>query len=191
MDLHLAKAVRYYLQQKEKVEHAAASSRQRLLALQIPVNNGWYPFDIEDSATFYKVVASVNEELVSVYDGAASFSLGRWTLGKHGANGWAPLSSCFYAYQSADQAALAKFPKNSKHRASPKVIIEVTASGKAYFNPETNMWALPRVRTVRIVPYTIPTVSDAGSSDGPTEQPSPGRTPSMANLDAKATPWVP
>ncbi|GIL72167.1 hypothetical protein Vretifemale_2547 [Volvox reticuliferus] len=129
--------------------------------------------------------------MVSVYDGTTRYTIGRWTLGKYGAHGWPPLSSCFYAYQTVEKAISSQFPKDSKYRSAPRVLIQVTATGKAYFNPKTDMWALSSVRPVRILPNSVPAYSDAGVADIATIVRGPGRVDSVTHQHSKSHPWVP
>ncbi|EFJ52289.1 hypothetical protein VOLCADRAFT_86562 [Volvox carteri f. nagariensis] len=139
----------------------------------------------------WKVVASVGGELISVYDGTTRYTVGRWTLGKCGANGWPPLSSCYYAYKAVDKALTAKFPKASKHLTAPKVLIQAVACGKAYYNPELSMWALSSVRPARILPDIVPKRCDANSFGVPTDAGSLECARLVAQHNTKAQPWVP
>ncbi|GIL72166.1 hypothetical protein Vretimale_465 [Volvox reticuliferus] len=191
MDLQWKEAYTCYMRQKQKAQRATLSSRRRLLELQVPKNDGWHPIDIHEPATFYKIAASVRGEMVSVYDGTTRYTIGRWTLGKYGAHGWPPLSSCFYAYQTVEKAISSQFPKDSKYRSAPRVLIQVTATGKAYFNPKTDMWALSSVRPVRILPNSVPAYSDAGVADIATIVRGPGRVDSVTHQHSKSHPWVP
>lgn len=57
-----------------------------------------------------QVVATVGEELVSVFDGITRYAIGRWTLGKHAPNGWPPMSSCFFAHQAESKVRMYPLP---------------------------------------------------------------------------------
>ncbi len=63
---------------------------------------------IQRACTFSRlsqVVAVVGHEFVSVFDGATTYTLGEWTLAKHGAASWPPLYACLYAFMLPQQVS--------------------------------------------------------------------------------------
>lgn len=53
-----------------------------------------------------QVVAAIDGQLVSVYDGETTYRLGKWTYAKHGAASWPPLYACFYGHLTAQQVCV-------------------------------------------------------------------------------------
>ncbi|GFR40007.1 hypothetical protein Agub_g542 [Astrephomene gubernaculifera] len=150
----LKDAVDFYKKEKKKVALKAASSRAWLLALTVPEIEGWRTVDLEEPITLYVVGASVRGELVSLHDDQQlKYAIGRWTHSKHGACSWPPMYACFYGHQLRGQAMTAvSLPKKSKLQDAPKVLIQVEAKGKSYFQPQTGIWAVPSVRPTRLMP---------------------------------------
>jgi RNase P protein component len=101
---------------------------------QIPPN--WKCTHLNAPTEFYKVVACVNERFVSVYDGATEYELGRWYQTKRGST-WPPLDQCFFAFSAPLGALEAAFPRGSKAKHAPRVLLKIEAVGNAYECHET------------------------------------------------------
>ena len=93
---------------------------------QIPPN--WKCTHLNAPTEFYKVVACVNERFVSVYDGATEYELGRWYQTKRGST-WPPLDQCFFAFSAPLGALEAAFPRGSKAKHAPRVLLKIEAVG--------------------------------------------------------------
>lgn len=113
------------------------------------------------------MVAVQFRKLLSVFDGTTQYQIGKKLYAKQGAGSWAPLGACLYAYRTpqqvmmqsaaqqlyctatataemrypALQALSATFPAHSRLLGSPKVLIQLRASGRAYRH-DNGMWAL-------------------------------------------------
>ncbi|KAG2484497.1 hypothetical protein HYH03_016726 [Edaphochlamys debaryana] len=184
------KAVSFYSEARRQVITKAAESRARLLALLVPDSeNGWVALELEPTQLF-KVVASMNGELLSTFDGETKYQIGKWTRSKSGAASWPPLDCCFYGYPSAEKALSATFPKGSKLLEAPKVLMQFETCGKAYLHPGRGMLAVPAVRPLRLLPGTVaPPVPTSPLLPAPEQPADVGRrTPPEGD---RRNPWVP
>eukprot|EP00891_Asterochloris_glomerata_P004703 jgi/Astpho2/4703/fgenesh1_pg.00067_%23_186_t len=117
------------------------SSRLALCYPDLLLPQQWHPEVLQDTLHFYKVVAVQFRKLLSVFDGTTQYQIGKKLYAKQGAGSWAPLGACLYAYRTPQQALSATFPAHSRLLGSPKVLIQLRASGRAYRH-DNGMWAL-------------------------------------------------
>ncbi|KAG2431301.1 hypothetical protein HYH02_013432 [Chlamydomonas schloesseri] len=145
----------WYKHERAKVLRKAQESKARVWNLLVPGDqDGWTAVELQQPLTLFKVVSSVKGDLVSTYDGVTQYELGRWTRAKAGAAGWPPLDACFYGTQVESKALSARFPPNSKHLDSPKVLMKMEAYGKSYFHADSGWWRVPNVRPISLLPIT-------------------------------------
>lgn len=96
---------------------------------QIPPN--WKCAHLPRPTEFYKVVACVDDKLVSIYDGVTEYVLGRWYQTRRGSV-WPPLDQCYFAFSSPLGALDTAFPAGSKAKNAPRVLLKIEAVGNLY-----------------------------------------------------------
>ena len=124
---------------------------------QIPPN--WKCTHLNAPTEFYKVVACVNERFVSVYDGATEYELGRWYQTKRGST-WPPLDQCFFAFSAPLGALEAAFPRGSKAKHAPRVLLKIEAVGNAYECHETKRKGMASKWTGKVAVTRFPREQD-------------------------------
>ena len=142
----------YYETKRSKVGHDIQVLKRSFLELMseqtASTSREWEQLAIQTPIKLYKVVSCWDGKLFSIWDGQTSYELGRWHQSKCGATAFPPLWSCYFAFESHNEAVMARFPPTSKLLNAPRVVIEIEAMGKAYKRGDT--WAVSHFKMVAI-----------------------------------------